>query len=119
MPGAGMGAPEPPGPDVDGSDGAVMINAVVEPCACALADRDALLRVTLLELDDCQVRARVDEVLSVAPQVTLDVDEDSELTSRAQGRLVAGRDLPWAPATRRCSCTRPRMRSQASSKPWR
>jgi hypothetical protein len=49
------------------------------PCACALADPAALLRATLLEIDPCRVRARVEQVLDKAPGLELALTAGAEL----------------------------------------
>lgn len=70
-------------PPID-DGGPIRITHVVVPCACSLASRNALLRVTLIEIDRCRVRGRVEEVLAVAP--------DLELELEIGGLLEAARD---------------------------
>lgn len=100
---AGRG--EPPMPDRP--DAEVQITSTT-PCPCSLADGSALLRVRLLAIDACQVRARVAEVLAVAPGLTLGFEVGDELEAtrkRAPGcgsglGLVAGDEalLAYAPS---------------------
>jgi hypothetical protein len=65
-----------PGPSDDGGPINVF-NAA--PCACALADHAALLRATLLEVDACRVRARVEQVLDSTPGLELALSPGDEL----------------------------------------
>jgi hypothetical protein len=81
----GQSGTETPSPQPDGGrpppddGGPIGITSVDEHCACSLAQRNALLRVTLIELETCRVRARVEEVLAVAPDVALELAAGDQL----------------------------------------
>jgi hypothetical protein len=80
----GQSGTETPSPRDGGSlpfpdDGGPINVLHAPPCACALADRSALLRATLLELGPCRVRARVDEVLATASALELELEAGEEL----------------------------------------
>jgi hypothetical protein len=59
--------------------GPINILTQAAPCPCALADRSALLRATLIDIDACRVRARVDEVLASAPELDVELEAGAEL----------------------------------------
>jgi hypothetical protein len=61
------------------ADGPIGITSAGEHCACSLAQRNALLRVTLVELETCRVRARVEEVLAVASGLDLELGPGTQL----------------------------------------
>jgi hypothetical protein len=68
------------GPSAAGEGGGpIGITSTGEHCACSLSQRNALLRATLIELERCRVRARVEEVLAVAPGLALQIAEGDEL----------------------------------------
>lgn len=78
----GQSGTETPSPHDGGSlpfpeDGGPINVLQAPPCACALAGRNALLRATLLELEPCRVRARVDEVLATATALELELELES------------------------------------------
>jgi hypothetical protein len=82
----GQSGTETPSPHPEGgtrlpgdADGPIEITSVGEPCACSLAQRNALLRVTLVELDPCRVRARVEQVLAVASGLDLELAPGAQL----------------------------------------
>jgi hypothetical protein len=72
-------SPAPDGGELPREDGGPFEVLRAPPCACALAERAVLLRATLLEIDACRVRARVEEVLDGARGLALDVRRGAEL----------------------------------------
>jgi hypothetical protein len=95
----GQSGTETPAPHDDGGlrfeDGGPFDVLQAPSCACTLADRSALLRAILIELEPCRVRARVEEQLATAPELDLELATGTEVdVARVTG---CGEDLPVEP----------------------
>ena len=94
----GQSGTETPSPRREGDAGDTQItNLAPGPCACTLTPRSVLLRAELIELDDCRVRARAQEVLGISEALDLELEPGDELEARRVNGRGCGNGLVLAP----------------------